>query len=59
MCAKSHQLCPTLQPMDQSLPGSSVTGDSPCKNTGVGGHALLQGMFLTQGWNLCLLCLLH
>ena len=32
--------------------------DSPGKNTGVGCHALLQGIFLTQGWNLCLLCLL-
>ena len=37
--------------MDCSLPGSSVHGDSPCKNTGVGRHALLQGIFLTQGWN--------
>ena len=26
--------------------------DSPGKNTGVGCHALLQGIFLTQGWNL-------
>ena len=25
------------------------------KNTGVGCHALLQGIFLTQGLNLCLL----
>ena len=33
--------------------------DSPGKNTGVGCHALLQGIFLTQGWNLYLLCLLH
>ena len=31
------QLCPTLgDPMDCSLPGSSVNGDSPGKNTGVG-----------------------
>ena len=29
--------------------------DSPGKNTGVGGHFLLQGVFLTQGLNLCLL----
>ena len=29
--------------------------DSPCKNTGVGCHALLQGIFLTQGSNLSLL----
>jgi len=29
--------------------------DSPGKNTGVGCHALLQGIFLTQGLNLGLL----
>ena len=33
--------------------------DSPGKNTGVGCHALLQGTFPTQGWNPCLLHLLH
>ena len=33
--------------------------DSPGKNTGVGCHALLQGIFPTQGSNPCLLCLLH
>ena len=33
--------------------------DSPGKNTGVGYHVLLQGIFLTQWWNLSLLCLLH
>ena len=33
--------------------------DSPGKNTGVVCHALLQGIFLTQGWNQHLLCLLH
>ena len=33
------------------LPDSSVHGDSPGKNTGVGCHALLQGIFLTQGSN--------
>ena len=33
--------------------------DSPGKNTGVGCHALLQGIFLTQGSKLHLLCLLH
>ena len=32
-----------------SLPGSFVHGDSPGKNTRVGCHFLLQGMFLTQG----------
>ena len=40
--AKSLRLCPTLcDPMDCSLPGSSVHGDSPGKNTGVGCHALV------------------
>ena len=33
--------------------------DSPGKNTGVGYHALLQGIFLTQGLNPHLLWLLH
>ena len=33
--------------------------DSPGRNTGVGCHALLQGIFLTQGLSSCLLCLLH
>ena len=30
-------------------------GFSPGKNIGVGCHSLLQGIFLTQGFNLCLL----
>ena len=33
--------------------------DSPGKNTGVGCHSLLQGIFLTQGSNLCLLHLMY
>ena len=33
--------------------------DSPGKNTGVGCHVLLQGVFPTQGSNLCLLHLQH
>ena len=33
--------------------------DSSGKNTGVGCHALLHGIFLSQGSNPCLLCLLH
>ena len=37
--------------MDCIPPGSSVHGDSPGKDTGVGGHALLQGIFPTQGSN--------
>ena len=46
------QLCPTLcDPMDCSPPGSSVHGDSLGKNTGVGCHAVLQGIFPIQGSN--------
>ena len=37
--------------MDCSPPGPSVQGDSPGKNPGVGCHALLQGIFPTQGSN--------
>ena len=49
---KLTQLCPTLcDPRDCSPPGSSVHGDSPGKNTGVGCHALLQGIIPTQGSN--------
>ena len=51
--AKSLQSCPTLcYPMDCSPPGSSVHGDSPGKNTGVGCHTLLQRIFWTQESNL-------
>ena len=46
------QLCPTLwDPMDCSPPGYSVHGDSPGKNTGMGCHALLQGIVPAQGLN--------
>ena len=41
--------------MDCSLPGWSVHGDSLGKNNGVGLHALLQGIFPTQGLNWSLL----
>ena len=53
LCA---QLCLTLcDPMNCSLPGSSVYGDSPGRNTGVGCHFCLQGIFQTQRSNFCLL----
>ena len=52
------QSCPTFcNPVDCSPPGSSVHGIF--QNTGVGCHFLLQGIFLTQGLNPCLLCHLH
>ena len=50
-CAKSLQLSLTLC----SLPGSSGHRDSQGKNTGVGCHFLLQGIFPPQGSNLGLL----
>ena len=47
--SESHSvMSDSVIPMDCTLPGSSVHGDSPCKNTGVGCHALL-GIFPTQG----------
>ena len=46
------QSCQTLcDSMNHSPPGSPVHVDSPSKNTGVGCHALLQGIFPTQGSN--------
>ena len=52
MGAKSLQSCLTLcDPMDCSLPGSSVHGDSLDKNTGAGCHALLQGSSLPRDQN--------
>ena len=46
------QLCLTLcYPMDCSPPGSSVHWDFPVKNTAVGCHSLLQGIFPNQGSN--------
>ena len=48
--------CPPLcDPMDCSLPASSVHGDFPDKNIAVGCHFLLPGIFPTQGSNLGLL----
>ena len=57
VCANSLQSCLTLcEPMPARLLCSwHFTG----KNTGAGCHALLQGIFPTQGSNSCLLCLLH
>ena len=39
----------SLHLVECSLPGSSVHGDSPGKNTRVGSHVFLQGIFLVQG----------
>ena len=47
------QLCPVLcNSMDSNPPGSFLClWNSPSKNTGVGCHALLQGITPTQGWS--------
>ena len=41
------------------VPQAPLFMDSPDKNTGLGCHAFLQGIFQTQGSNPCLLWLLH
>ena len=41
----------SCDPVDGSTPDSSVHGDFPGKNTGVGCHALLQRIFPIQGLN--------
>ena len=50
LCSVAQACLPLCNPMD-CPPGSSVRGDSPGKNTGVGCHALHQGIFPTQGLN--------
>ena len=57
MCSHS---CPTLcDPVDCSPTSLLCPWDSPGRNTGGGRHALLQGIFPTQGSNPHLLCLLR
>ena len=51
--------CPTLWPCGLSPAGLLLPWHSPGKNTGVGWHFLLQGIFLTQGSNPSLLHLLQ
>ena len=58
VCSLSHVQF-FVRPWTVARQAPLVHGDSPGKNTGVGCHALLQGIFQTQGWNPHLLCLLH
>ena len=53
VCALSRSvMSDSLQPHGfYSPPGSSIQENSPGKNIGVGCHALLQGIFPTQGLN--------
>ena len=56
VCARSLQLCPTLcNPMDCSLPGSSVHGITHGQEHWRGLPFPSPGVFLTQGWNAHLL----
>ena len=50
-CAVLCLLLSRVDPVNCSTPGSSVYQGSPGKNTGVGCHVLLQGIFPTQGLN--------
>ena len=60
VCAKLVQSCPTLcDPVGCRLPGFLCPWESPGKKTGMGCHALLQGILPTQGSNQCLSCLLN
>ena len=59
MRAKSLQSCPTLWPYGPQRARLLCPWGSPGKNTGVGCHALLQGIFPTPGLNPRLLYLLH
>ena len=61
-CVYAQSLLPRLtlcNPIPCRPSGSSVHGIFPSKNIGVCGHAILQGIFPTQGSNPCLLGLLH
>ena len=55
MKVKVTQYCLTLyDPMDAGL-SDSLSMEVSSKNTGVGCHSLLQGIFLAQGLNLSFL----
>ena len=52
LCVLDHSVCTTLCDLTgSSTPGSSAHRVSPGKNTGVGCHDHLQGIFTTQGLN--------
>ena len=58
-CSGASVVSDSLRPYRPQPAGLLCPKDAPGKNTGVGCHALLQGIFLTQGLNLRLLHLLH
>ena len=56
-CWLVAKLCLTLRTYGLLPARFFCPWDFPGQNTGVGYHFLLQGIFLSQGSNLCLLCL--
>ena len=48
LCLVTQSYLTLCDPMDYSLPGTSVHGDSPGKKTRAGCHTLLQRIFRTQ-----------
>ena len=60
VCARAHVLSHVCLCNSMNCsPSSFFVHNFPGKNTGAGCHFLLQGIFLTQGSNSHLLCLLH
>ena len=59
ICALCTVVSDSLQPQGLQPTRFLCPWDFPGKNTGMGYHFLLQGIFLTQGSNLDLLHLLH
>ena len=51
LCLVTRPCLTLCDPMGCSPPGSSVHGDSPGRNTGVGCYSLLQIIFTTEGLN--------
>ena len=51
LCLVAQSFPTFCNPMDYSPSGSSFHGDCPGRNTRVRCHALLQGIFPTQGSN--------
>ena len=59
VCSVVQSSLTVCDPINRSPPRLLCLWDSPGKNTGVGCHFLLQGIFPTQGSNPSLLSLLH
>ena len=59
VCSIASVPSSSLRPYELKLHRLLCPWDSPGKDTGVGCHALFQGIVSTQGSNPCLSCLLH